>query len=360
MQQLGTDLLQSASSSDPGNSNPSSNLPTPRCRILVARTPTQVLQLQSDIEDLSERAGQSDDFTIIPAYFLSRIRAKKARPYVVAVYDSNSRLIGVIYGARRCLFGVPVGIVECGDACGDGSIISLEESFNELVETAIRTILSERFVYLARLSWNSGAFGARGRELEPERTGNVLTRAFVRELWHDLGLEQTYDLFLGRLGSQTRRNMRYYRRRAEQNGWVFVSDIGRKEAFAAMTSLYPLGQAGQKNRAELTSAERNLSEVPGASFAGLRTATGEWIGIIGGWVRGRNMFIITQLNNATYAKASVSTLLRSYVIEKAIDSGDSPHQIYRRLRGISEEVLPPRANQPSAGAEEKLFEPIHH
>ena len=148
-----------------------------------------------------------------------------------------------------------------------------------------------------------------------------MRRLFALGLWHELWLPATYDLFLEKLGPQTRRNMRYYRRRAEKEGWTFVSDIGREEAFAAMTSLYPLRQAGRKNWAELTGAERNLSEVPGAFFSGLRTATGEWISVLGGWVRGANMFILMQLNNATYPKASLSTVLRSYVIEKAIDSG---------------------------------------
>lgn len=310
MQQSGIDRLKSHSESTGA-----------AFRTVVARTRAQVRKLQPDIEDLSARAGLADDFTATPAYFLSRIRGKQARPYVVAVYDSSQRLIGAVYGARRCIFGIPVGILECGDACGDGSILALERCSGEVIEKAAAAILKERFVSLARLSWNSGVPGVAERPIERQRTARFIARDFSLELWHDLWLERTYDLFLDKLGAQTRRNMRYYRRRAEQQGWVFVNDIERAKAFAAMKSLYPLRQSGRKNRAELASFEKTLSEVPGAFFSGLRNESGAWISMIAGWVKGSNMFIIMQLNDATYTKASLSNVLRSYVIERAIESG---------------------------------------
>ena len=60
--------------------------------------------------------------------------------------------------------------------------------------------------------------------------------------------------------------------------------------------------------------------MPGVFFSGLRTRDGKWISIIGGWMKGANMFILLQLNDARYAKESVSIVLRGYVIEKAIDT----------------------------------------
>ena len=56
-------------------------------RVIVARSPIEVLDLQSDIEDLLSRTGHADDLTRTPAYFLATVREKKGRPFVVAVYD---------------------------------------------------------------------------------------------------------------------------------------------------------------------------------------------------------------------------------------------------------------------------------
>jgi hypothetical protein len=114
--------------------------------------------------------------------------------------------------------------------------------------------------------------------------------------------------------------MRYYRRRAERAGWDFVSNIESETAWAVIESLYPLQEIG-RNRVQLNICQQQLTDVPGVFFSGLRTKEGEWISIIGGWVKGVNFFILLQMNDASYTKESVSTVLRSYLIESAIDAG---------------------------------------
>jgi hypothetical protein len=64
-----------------------------------------------------------------------------------------------------------------------------------------------------------------------------------------------------------------------------------------------------------------LGEVPGVFFCGLRNPEGKWISILAGWVKGANLFILLQMNDGTYVKESVSTVLRSYLIESGIDAG---------------------------------------
>jgi hypothetical protein len=288
-------------------------------RVIVARSPIEVLDLQSEIEDLLIRTGHADDLTRTPAYFLSKVREKKGRPFVVAVYD-KFELAGIAFCVKRCLFGIPVGIVECGDACGDGSILSSEECFDDVMDIAVRTILRERWTWLAQLGWISGTQSVVERVWEHERSGKMRTRALSFDVWSDLSLDENYELFLARLGSQTRRNMRYYRRRAERAGWEFVSNIEGETAWAAIESLYPLQEIG-KNRVQLKIFQQQLADVPGVFFSGLRTQEGKWISMIAGWVKGANLFILLQMNDATHAKESVSTVLRSYLIESAIDAG---------------------------------------
>ena len=124
-------------------------------------------------------------------------------------------------------------------ACGDGSIISSEECFDEVVDIAVRTILREKSTWLVQLGWGSDTPSVVERAREHERSGNIRTRALSFDVWNDLWLDENYELFLARLGSRTRRNIRYYRRRAEQAGWYFVTNIGFETAWAAIESLYP-------------------------------------------------------------------------------------------------------------------------
>lgn len=288
--------------------------------IVVARDPVRVVELQPDIEGLLRRTQQEDDITGTPAYFLALVRAKRARPFVVAAYD-GSHLAGIVYGLERCLFGVSAGVVECGDSCGDGSVFCEPERFDEIVNLAVNTFLGSNLTWLARVSWNTSTAEEKERIELQELPGKAISEEIRVNAWTDLCLERTYEQFIESLGSRTRRNMRYYRRRAEQKQWEFVSDVTPKDAAAAIESLYPHQGIGKKDQTELGRFQKRLEEVPGAFYSGLRNSDGAWIGIMGGWVRGTHLFILTQLNNAAYASASVSMVLRSYVIERAINAG---------------------------------------
>ena len=294
------------------------NVP-PRLKVIVARHPAEILKLRPEIENLLTRTGNSDDITRTPTYFLSTIRKYKEKPFVVAVY-CDSKLAGIAYCLKRCLFGIPLGIVECGDWDGHRSMLSSEHCFNEVLDTVVGTIFRDRFNWLAQVGWLSATPSVVERALAQERSGKMITRALSFDVWNDLALGTNYEEFLASLGSQTRRNMRYYRRRAESAGWLYVTDIDLEEAKAAVDLLFPRQEIG-KPLAELKVYLQHLAEVPGAFFSGLRNQNGEWISIIGGWVKGANVFIRLQLNDASYAKESVSVVLRGYVIEKAIETG---------------------------------------
>jgi hypothetical protein len=248
MRELETDLFQPRTQAGQISTYVHSS-PVLGFRVGIARTPNEVLALEDEIGDLLRRAGQPDDLTRTPEYFLAQIRAKKARPYVVTVYDIGRNLIGIVYGARRCLGGVPLGIVECGDWHGDGSILALKEYFSAVVDIAIGQILDERLVRVARVSWNSAASGGADGALRVHQAGTVTASTFQREVWHDLRLEDSYERFLEMLGRQTRRNMRYYRRSAEREGWSYEANIPSEEASFAIEQLYPQQNVGQKDRA---------------------------------------------------------------------------------------------------------------
>jgi hypothetical protein len=157
-------------------------------------------------------------------------------------------------------------------------------------------------------------------------------------------LEDTYEGFLNRLGSQTRRNMRYYRRRAEQEGWSFVREIGREDAAAAIAFLSRFQNVGEKDAEQLRLLQQRFELVPGAFFSGLRSGDGTWLGVVGGWRRGSTLFVILQMNHSEFAKASVSTVLRSYLIEAVIGSGVSHIKFLGDCQGILKKYCGIRVN----------------
>ena len=277
--------------------------------------------LLPEIESLLERTDHWNDLTRTPLYFLARVREKRARPFLVAIYDAGV-LAGVVYGVKHCVMGVPVGLIECGDSSGDGSVLASKSCFNDILGAAVQAILQNNFVLIARISWNAQDASDVKKELSLSQYSNwKITQLPAFHVWKLLRLDVTYERFLERLGSQTRRNMRYYRRRGEREGWVFIKELGYRESSTAIEAIFPLQDAARKNQAGLNRYRELLSDVPGSFFSALRASNGDWISVIGGWVRGASMFILVQLNNACYARASVSSVLRGYVIEHAIASG---------------------------------------
>ncbi len=288
--------------------------------VVVAETQSQVINLQPEIEDLLAKTCQSDDLTKMPLYFLGRVREKRAKPIVVAIYDTGV-LAGVVYGVKHCIFGIPVGLIECGDSCGDGSILASKGYFDKTLNAAVHAILQKPFVLIARISWNEKNV-PKGDSIPAQQYLNrKVTQLSGVDVWNLLRLDSSYEQFLQKLGPQTRRNMRYYRRKGEQEGWVFKKEIGYEEVSAAIKLIFPLQGSARKDQSRLTRSRELLATVPGSFFSALCGLDDEWISLIGGWVKGRTMFILVQLNNGLHAKASVSAVLRSYVIEHAIASG---------------------------------------
>jgi hypothetical protein len=314
----------------------------PDYRIELAFTEDQVRELEADIEDFLHRTRQADDITKTAAYFLSSARAKKARPLAVAIYR-GVRLVGMVYGIRRCYLGIPTGIVEVGDYCGDGAVLFSEEVSGELATQALQAMGRTRFTWLIRLSWVEDTSDVLQYATEEGRAGRTIRRVTINK-WTSLPLEDTYERFLNRLGSQTRRNMRYYRRRAEQEGWEFVPDIAPPDARSVIAFLSRFQNVGEKDERQLRLLQQRFEVVPGAFFSGLRGGDGTWIGIVGGWRRGASLFVILQLNHSGYAKASVSTVLRSYLIEAVIGSGVNHIQFLGDCQGILKKYCAVRVN----------------
>ena len=151
---------------------------------------------------------------------------------------------------------------------------------------------------------------------------------------HYLPILETLDATLGTLGKHTRRNLRYYRRRVEEKlGAVFVPCAGMSRAeFLAVNRVcsYPVPDAiaGWRYDAAM--------EVPGGLFAGVRAGDGEWLSLVGGRHHQDQTAVAWQMNREEMASYSLSTAMRSYLLEYEVErgtrrlffDGGTPHSIH--------------------------------
>src|SRR5262249_55127462 len=147
----------------------------------------------------------------------------------------------------------------------------------------------------------------------------------------------TYDETLAQMGKHTRRNLRYYRRRAEAEiGCEFVVSppLTLDDYFAAnRASSYPVTEEIVRWRFD------SLSWLPGCVWLGMKDKDGNWLSLIAG----RNHHGITeidwQINRAGLSDYSLSTVMRSYLLEYEIGrgtkclhfEGGTPHSIRNTL-----------------------------
>jgi hypothetical protein len=135
-----------------------------------------------------------------------------------------------------------------------------------------------------------------------------------------LELPHDYETFLASLGSHTRRNLRYYRRKAEAQGIEFVPRIDEAEYERAVKALRkvtdfphdPIRQA----------RDRRFFRMHGEPLLmGLRGPDGKFISLLAAVRFEQCVHVLSQLNDQSLRRMSISVVLRSYLIEKSIELG---------------------------------------
>lgn len=191
-------------------------------------------------------------------------------------------------------------------------------------------------------------------------------------------LPETYDQLLLSFGSTTRHNFRYYRRRFEAAGHVFVENLSLDEFRQAALYLKPkCSRPG-----DLDSTDRLIKMAAAAErpFAvGLKHRNGAWMSVVCGAYRPASGVLLLQVNNdQEFPRDSLSVVIRGYLIESLIQQGmkefiiwagtapplsryvnyiptvgvylDSPDFMWRLARGLVSKIGPwlPRRIKPDA------------
>jgi hypothetical protein len=288
-----------------------------------------VLSSVAQIRNLCDSANRiaRANTMLAPEFFLASL-SKGWEPRVVAVWGPCD-LIGVFYAKERVIKGIRTGIVYADGSLG-GVLLADPHHHQYAFRVAVETLLA-----------SSGIRGIRLRVLRSGedydavlqfRSSDSLDVQYLRmqdhssHLWKNhayLALADTYDRFLQDLGSTTRHNFRYYRRRFETSGHRFVEQLSVDELRSAMLNL--------RHKSKFTACspqsyfDRNISMISAACrplAVGLKHRNGEWLSVLGGWYMPHCAVLYFQSNNEEdFAHDSLSIVLRAYLIEMLIRQG---------------------------------------
>ncbi len=267
-----------------------------------------------EIDALREHSGSLDDGMTSLHRFLSWAALWDELPVALLMRRSN-KLYGAALLSLRRKYGVPVGLARAGNLGGQGGVIAAVADRAAVMEAASRVLLRKPFAHTVMLStlWASQTV-----------PGPALPVPGVRGQWHfrevrlrlDLsgGLEATME----RLGYKMRRNLRYYRRKAEgELGCRFLPALTSEQRRQAVDALrgegtYPVGPERARQ------LEAALLTTPGHFAMGLQDSHGAWLSYVAGWRGAGGTYIDWQLNRDQFESASISTVMRSYLLEHEI------------------------------------------
>ncbi|MGA9718572.1 MAG: GNAT family N-acetyltransferase [Acidobacteriaceae bacterium] len=288
------------------------------------------------IRALAANTLQTEDTTGLPDYFLPRV-ADSRRPRVVVCYE-HGQLVGVVYTEELLFAGRPTGWVFGGDRMGRGLVLAAPEREAEVIATACQHLMSNG-VHALRLWWRST-----GKEILPilrlQRPGlQVWCKSEIRQQGDWLGLipdeisdgDASYESFLNTLGPHTRRNLRHYRRRAEEQGYRFVPDLSLAAYESAVRSLNR--QADSPETREHDLRDHRFFAQFGSQFgqsgnqfgapvlAGIAAPDGRLVSVLSGVLAGNHVHLLSQYNDESLPGMSLSLVLRGYLIERLIAQG---------------------------------------
>ncbi len=266
---------------------------------------------QSQIDALRERSGQIEDAMTSLHRFLPWALMSNELPVALLMHRSRE-LYGVVLLFFRRRYGVPIGLAKAGNLGGQGGVIAAIADRIAAMETAARVLLGNSLAHTVVLStlWAD--------QIAP--SSNLLV-AGVCGQWHfrevrlRLDLSGGLEATMGRLGQKMRRNLSYYRRRAESEfGCRFSPKVTPEQRQLAVGALFDKGgyPTGAQRARQLEAA---LQATPGHFAMGLQNAGGDWLSYITGWRGTDGTYIEWQLNCDHHANASISTVMRSYMLE---------------------------------------------
>jgi Acetyltransferase (GNAT) domain len=272
-----------------------------------------------ELATLAKRFMGNDNPMLDAAFFLASLGSSWA-PKIVAIRE-NGNIVGLVYFKERKVLGCPTGVL-----FADGSLGTMylgdPRSRGEAFRLALELLLVHPKIRGIRLKIPPD--GPEGEAISQVVASQPLDAAYWRIEEHArLTLPNNYEVFLKSLGSTTRRNFGYYRRRFDAAGYRFEEHLSREELRSAASQL----RTKSRRSAKRPALERLLQMLSAASrswAAGLKDDQGQWISVTAGCYLGSQPVMLLQMNNdQEFERLSLSLVLRAYLIEDFIQKGAS-------------------------------------
>jgi hypothetical protein len=289
--------------------------------VLVLRGHQASVGVGPEITELLERTGQGDNPLLHLDFFLGRVSLFPGNQPVVLLVRSAACLEGAVFLYEKTFCGIPTGYLRGFDhLTGESSVIAREEIRASILQVAIHQLFLKTG---ARVAWATVRLDAASTPVTSQQNLKHLhlqSGSISRE--YRLKLRDTFDATLSHFGPHTRRNLRYYRRRAEKELKAsFHPELTFAESDEALQQLSKCSfQPFRISLAEWRKMDGLLRTQPGYFAMGLR-ANGEWISYLSGICKRRLTYVFIQMNHNGFARYSLSTVMRSHFFEHEIARG---------------------------------------
>ena len=304
---------------------PSIGRQDPPHRATIVRGRERVAAFQPALVALSRRTGQIGAMDWID-HFLYSPNALKKDPHLVLIRDASlswrgetDPLLGAVLMYEYRLAGLPTGIFATDDIYGSRTVLA-PPSHGCAIGRAAATELMRRNAAAVFISVNQAP--SHGPDTQPTAAAGI--RVAQRTRWTPayLQLSHSFDSLLARLGPRTRRNLRYYpRRAAAEMGAYFVPNAQPNlQEFLELNraSTHPLSHADAVWRHRLLDQSRmELTTL----YAGMRAANGSWLSLIWGKRFNGVTEVDWQINRNGDSHHSFSIAMRALLMEHEIGLG---------------------------------------
>ena len=320
----------------------------------VLRGRAAILRIQPVLVRLSALCTQTGAMDYLE-YFLTGTDNLKKIPYLVLVGkrpDLNiaelraEDLKGAVLVYEYKVLGMPSRVFTTSDFNGSRAVIALPADRTKISASVGRYLMTNG-AQVVMLSYAGEGDETWSECFDGSIVGDEkrLWTTQTREVGATIVLEKTVDATLAAMGKHTRRNLRYYRRKAEAElGCIFESDV---KSMLSKAQLIELNRASTHPVSEAVLERRysTMKALDGLFCVGVKTPEGEWISLLGGRRHHGVSEIDWQMNRGGLERYSVGTVIRAYLIEHEIEigtdrlyfEGGTPHSM--RHAFISEKAV---------------------
>jgi hypothetical protein len=246
------------------------------------------------------------------------VEAQKGIPLATLVYE-DGKLSAVLLAVELTLAGWRTRLAYSGNMTGHCGLFTSAEATGEQRKqrtlTAANALVASSQMLGLLLSVKQPAESFLSGPGGQYRSTRMVAEA-TREVYDTFDLQDNFDASLSVLGAHTRRNLRYYRRRADRElGTEFHPNLEGADLRDAVLDLRK-AMPEEMSPGILKNRIAHVTRRPEAFCMGVRAADGRWLSWVSGWRSGPCTYIDWQCNRDGLPRYSLSTVMRSHLIEQ--------------------------------------------